>query len=232
MRGIDVTDRVTPNDVYQYDDYQVILKPKMNLSYAYRISKGCLIIEISDYLQDAPNDVLRELCAAIAEWSVGMRLRVPDSLRSYIMTDDFIVKNRPKYIKRSRSLSCTQQGTSKNLMDSVERLLESELIFESDISNSYISWATNMAKYRFGLCNQTFRVISINPILDSEDVPDSVVDFVVYHEILHLRQDRSKKIRPHNAKFRSWEHLFPDYESAESFLKNIYSLKSLDEDSI
>ncbi len=117
-------------------------------------------------------------------------------------------------------------------MDSVERLLECGLITETDISNSYISWASSMAKYKFGLCNQTFRVISINPVLDSDDVPDTVVDYVVYHEILHLRQDRSKNSRPHNAKFRSWEHLYPDYEAAQAFLRNIYSMGSLNEDSL
>jgi len=45
----------------------------------------------------------------------------------------------------------------------------------------------------------------------------------VYHEILHLRQDPTKNRRPHNAQFRSWEHMFPDYDSMEEYLKKFYT---------
>ena len=232
MRGIDVSNRVSAKDVYPYEEYSVILKSKMHMSYSYRIDRGRIIIELTDYLLDAPDQVLRDLCSAIAGWSRGKRFVLPESFTRYVMTDDFVVRNRPKYIQRSRSITCTQQGRCRDLMDSIERLLDSGLVLPSDIENSYISWASNMARYRFGQCNQMFRVISINPILDSEDVPDHVVDFVVYHEILHLRQDRSKRRRPHNAQFRGWEHQYPGYEKAERFLRNIYSMESLGEDSL
>ena len=120
----------------------------------------------------------------------------------------------------------TQQGRSRNLIDSVERLMESDLVVDSDITNSYFTWAEHMAKYRFGQCNQTFRVVSINPVLDDERVPEWILDYVIYHEILHLRQDMSKKHRPHNAQFKSWEHRFPEYDKAEQYLRNIYSTLS------
>ena len=104
--------------------------------------------------------------------------------------------------------------------------MESDLVVDSDITNSYFTWAEHMAKYRFGQCNQTFRVVSINPVLDDERVPEWILDYVIYHEILHLRQDMSKKHRPHNAQFKSWEHRFPEYDKAEQYLRNIYSTLS------
>ncbi len=180
-------------------------------------------MELADYFADAPDQVLRDCCKAIVQWSRGKRFALPESVRDYVRSDEFIVRSRPVYLRRSRSLLMTQQGCSKNLIDSVERLMEAGLVFDSDIGNSYFTWADHMAKHKFGQCNQTFRVVSVNPILDSDEVPDSVLDFVVYHEILHLRQDVSKIRRPHNAQFRSWEHMYPGYEQAEEYLKGIYS---------
>lgn len=181
-------------------------------------------MELSDYLQDAPDAVLRDTCKSIVAWSRGRKYTTPESLYKYVRTPEFIVSCRPKYLKRCRSLMQTQQGRSKNLIDSVERLMDAGLVYEDDIRNSYYTWAEHMAKYRFGQCNQTFRVVTVNPVLDDDRVPDEILDYVVYHETLHLRQDTSKLRRPHNAQFRSWEHQFPDYDKAEQYLRNIYSV--------
>jgi len=223
MRAIDVTPRIRPLDMYPYDDYIVEMKPLAHMHYSYRIDRRRIEIVLSDYLLDAPDKVLNDTCKAIVNWSQGRKFVQPASLGEYVRSEAFIVSSRPKYLSRSRSFLMTQQGGSKNLMDSVERLLDSELINDDDIRNSYITWTDHMAKHKFGQCNQMFRVISVNPILDDERVPDVVVDFVIYHEILHLRQDTSKIRRPHNAQFRSWEHMFPNYLEAEEYLRNIYS---------
>lgn len=222
MRAIDVTQRIRPLDMYPYDDYTVTMRPLMHLHYSYKRDDKGLRIELSDYLIDASDRVLSDTCKAIVQWSLGKRYRNPDSLLEYVRSDDFIVSSRHKFLDRSRSLSQSQQGRCKNILDSVERLRQSCLITDDDFRNSYYTWATHMAKYRFGQCNQTFRVVSVNPILDDDSVPDYVLDFVVYHETLHLRQDMSKQRRPHNAQFRSWEHMFPQYEDAESYLRRIY----------
>ena len=223
MRDIDVSDRIMPLDVYPYDSYKVTLKSKAHLHYAYRIVKDGIEIEMSDYLEDAPDRVLRDSCKAIVQWSMGRKYVQPESLSEYIRSDDFIVTARPKYLKRSRSLSLTQRGKCKDLIESVERLMDRDLVNEADITNSYYTWADHMAKYKFGQCNQTFRVVSVNPVLDSNDVPDVILDFVIYHETLHLRQDMSRSHRPHNAQFRCWERMFPEYDMAESYLKSFYS---------
>ncbi|WII07299.1 DUF45 domain-containing protein [Methanomassiliicoccales archaeon LGM-RCC1] len=227
MRDVDVTSRIRPLDMYPYDSYKVILKGKMHLHYAYRITGEAIEIELSDYLKDAPDNVLSDECKAIVAWSRGKRYKQSPLLTEYILSPDFIVKSRPIFLQRTRSLKLTEQGKCKNLLDSVERLRDMELIFDDDIRNSYFSWADHMQKYKWGQCNQFFRVVSVNPLLDDDSVPDLVLDFVIYHEILHLRQDMSKAHRPHNAQFRSWEHLFPEYDACEEYLRTFYSRKRL-----
>jgi len=222
MRAIDVTDRIRPLSVYPYENYSVVLKQTANLHYAYRMKRDLFEIEMSDYLEGAPDEVLNDECKVIVKWSMGERFSQAPSVEEYINSEEFIVGSRPKYLRRSRTFTMSEQGRCKNLLDSIERLLEMDLVHDTDIRNSYITWATHMAKNKFGQCNQTFRVISINPDLDSVDVPDELVDYVVYHEILHLRQDRTKKRRPHNAQFRGWEHMYPDYQAWDQYLSRFY----------
>ena len=66
-----------------------------------------------------------------------------------------------------------------------------------------------------------FRVVGISSVLDDPSVPDSVRDFVVYHECLHLRQKFRIPHNAHNALFREYEHRFPDWEGAEDFLTRL-----------
>ena len=54
--------------------------------------------------------------------------------------------------------------------------------------------------------------IKINQILNSKSVPEEVVTYVIYHELLH-RDNMS-----HNKEFREEEHKYPDYEECEYFL--------------
>jgi len=222
MKAVDVTGRVYPNDMDPFDSYRITLKPHAHLHYSYAIRDGCMNIELSDYLEDAPDNVLRDTCKAVVAWAVRGKFRTPQSLMDFIHTEKFIVGKRPLYLERSRTVTMDQQGRYKNLLDSVERLRESGLIEDDDIRNSFFSWVEHMAKYKFGQCNQLFRVVTVNPVLDSDEVPDYVLDFVIYHEILHLRQDSTKNRRPHNAQFKSWEHQFPMYDDAEWYLRNFY----------
>ena len=74
-----------------------------------------------------------------------------------------------------------------------------------------------------GFCSTMFRVVGISSRLDSDDVPDFVRDYVVYHECLHLRQGYRPDRRVHDAQFRSWERMFPRWREAESVLRGLGS---------
>ena len=152
---------------------------------------------------------------------VGQRCQEPPSYLDHIRSDRYIVDNRPTYIRRSRNLLRSACGEVAYLHDSVQRLLDSGLLTESDISNSYMSWTRRDNVRRVGFCSTMFRVVGISSRLDSDDVPDFVRDYVIYHECLHLRQGYRPSRRVHDAQFRSWERLFPQWREAESVLRRL-----------
>ena len=196
---------------------------RKEFSYSWRTYGGRIELHVSDYLEDAPEQVLNDFCDMICRRAKGRRVSEPGSYLDHVRSDSYIVDHRPIYIARSRNLLRTGCGETAYLHDSVQRLLDAGLISDPDIENSYISWTRRDNVRRVGFCSTMFRVVGISSRLDSDDVPDFVRDYVVYHECLHLRQGYRPDRRVHDAQFRSWERMFPRWREAESILRGLGS---------
>ena len=78
-----------------------------------------------------------------------------------------------------------------------------------------IEWTDKPYSTYYGIHHEAadgVRTIKINSILNSESVPEEVVKYVIYHELLH-RDNMS-----HDKAFKAKEHEYPDYEKWENFL--------------
>ena len=66
------------------------------------------------------------------------------------------------------------------------------------------------------------KVVAVTSLLDDERFSENLLDEVVYHECLHLRQGyRPFDHNPHDAEFRRQMKLYPGYEAAEAELRTI-----------
>ena len=79
-----------------------------------------------------------------------------------------------------------------------------------DISS--IEWTDTYSRCYYGIFYYADNSIKINKVLNSESVPEKVVKFVIYHEMLH------RDYRYHDAAFKSEEHKYKGYEECEHFL--------------
>jgi predicted metal-dependent hydrolase len=92
----------------------------------------------------------------------------------------------------------------------------------NNMINAVITWGSSnsrdlVRKRTLGSYSERSHTIRINPVLDKQTVPRSVVAFVVYHEMLHAaigisRQGGRRSV--HSREFRKRERLFKDYEKA------------------
>jgi len=72
------------------------------------------------------------------------------------------------------------------------------------------------------LCAFRERFVAVNKILDDKRVPLWYVDFVLYHEMLHLQlgsgqSDPDGYAYPHDLRFQCLERRHPDYDRALEF---------------
>ena len=189
--------------------------------YSWMVRGDSIHMQISDYMRGCPEDVLSDMCVMICRRAKGLKWSESDTFLDYVTSDDFILRNRPTYISRSRNLIRSDSGDVHNLSESVQRLLDSGILEESDISNSYISWTRRDSKRRVGFCSTMFRLVGISAALDSVDVSEHTLDYVVYHECLHLRQGYRPSHRVHDSVFRQWEHAYPGWKDAEAALRKL-----------
>ncbi|MCG8459390.1 MAG: hypothetical protein MI919_24195 [Holophagales bacterium] len=74
---------------------------------------------------------------------------------------------------------------------------------------------------RLGSYHDRDRLVRIHPVLDRADVPEMVVESIVYHEMLHaalppIRRGRRRSV--HHAEFRRRERLYENHEAARTWI--------------
>lgn len=78
-----------------------------------------------------------------------------------------------------------------------------------------LRWMDRVSKRYFGFCRYSDGSISVNPLLNSPDVPLFVMEFLMYHELLHADMPYAG----HNPDFKARERLFqPSPEALENAL--------------
>ena len=101
--------------------------------------------------------------------------------------------------------------------------------FADQETHPALAWASRNGRWRFGSYDHLRDRILINRRLGQADVPTFVLDFVMYHELLHrqvgIRWGRRRGV--HHAEFRAKERQFEHYERAEAALKALANKRHL-----
>jgi hypothetical protein len=93
--------------------------------------------------------------------------------------------------------------------------------FGGRMARPSLRWSRRPNERKLGHYDFTQDEVVLSVRLDAPDVPRMVVDFVVYHELLHkqhgLRVSGSRRLA-HTAAFRRDERRFADYEAVEAWM--------------
>jgi hypothetical protein len=85
-------------------------------------------------------------------------------------------------------------------------------------------WSSILSHRKLGHYERTRDRIVISKILDHERIPQYLVEFILYHELLHKHhgiQWLNGKCMVHTPEFKSSERKFSQFQSAETFLKKM-----------
>lgn len=90
----------------------------------------------------------------------------------------------------------------------------------------------NRSRVNFGAYFEQLKLIKINRLLDNEAFPDYVVEFVIYHEMLHaiytpFVKDSGRRC-VHTPDFKKMERRFHKYREADRWIKNHHSKVFID----
>ena len=87
-----------------------------------------------------------------------------------------------------------------------------------------LGWSHVRSRTRLGHFDPSHETIMISRIFDDPKVPKLALEYVMFHEMLHLHYpvDHSGSRRcVHTPAFKAHERLFPGYEEAKLLLKKL-----------
>lgn len=201
-------------------------------------SEGKVIISFNSDIESFEEEFLEMLT-----FYTLARLNGKVGSEKYIQSKEFVTKQLDSIEKSLKSKSKTALpqtqnqvkeyiGIYWNLKEIYNKIFaEFREIFEPVYGDNppKLTWTKRptyriMAHYTFGE-----NKVSISKSLDAPDVPELVLKYLMYHELLHgivgkgLCKNKNLQIlhKPHNPRFRALESLFPEKEKAEALLKMI-----------
>ncbi len=96
--------------------------------------------------------------------------------------------------------------------------------FDGALPAPQLAWSRRVRRQEFGRYDAPGDTVWLNPVLDDAHLPSFVIDFVVYHELLHkalgVRMLAGRR-QVHTPAFRKAERRFARFEEAEASLKRL-----------
>lgn len=181
--------------------------------------------QISDYLSEAGSEVLQDFAQSLYSrlGHLGNGNIYGPRLKEYLRSDEFLARNQPLYVRRSRNLSRTPKGEHYDLRETYENLVNKGMV--SPFPHASLSWTVRGNRTRVGYCSVIMHVVAISSLLDNEKVPEHVHEYVLYHELLHLEDGLSNGHRHHTREFREREHQYPMWKESEDWLRRLAARK-------
>lgn len=203
--------------------------PYTGINSRVRLRADALHIKISDILIDAPLEI-HETLAEILMRKL-FRKKVPEALsanyRNYINQNEIREKSVSVRRRRGRKILRGAQGEVYDLKQIFDFL--NVLYFKNMIAKPSLTWSADKTYRILGHHDATHETISISKSLDDEKVPRFVVEYVVYHEMLHIKHPTryvGGRRFIHTPAFKKDEKLFAFFEEAEDWIEqNAKNLK-------
>jgi predicted metal-dependent hydrolase len=196
----------------------------VNINNTIRMREGKLLVRLSDLLEGAPEAVLR----AIAHILLAKMYRKPieraqtTRYRRYISGHDIAGKAHLIRQLRGRKRIESAQGRAYNLESIFDDL--NTRFFNGLLARPQMTWSRDLARNRLGHYDPAHNAIVVSRVFDHSRVPFYAVEYIVYHEMLHLKHPvklRGSRRCVHSAGFQTEEKLFPHLDEAKAFLKRL-----------
>jgi predicted metal-dependent hydrolase len=195
-----------------------------SLNTTIRLREGKLHVRLSDLLEHSPETVHH----AIAHILLAKLYRKPisrthsDRYRRYVSSE--AVSRQAELIRqtRGRKTILTARGHYYDLDEVFESL--NTRFFHGLLGRPTLTWSAHHARRMLGHYDAAHNTIMVSRVFDRVDTPRCAVEYLLYHEMLHLKHPvRVKAGRRcvHSKAFQAEERLFPELEEAKAYLKRL-----------
>jgi hypothetical protein len=196
--------------------------PFVGINHTIRFRNGELFVRLSDLFRDTPEDVIKALSFILL--SKLFRRKIPAAAnatyRSYVNSIEMKEKSLFTRSQRGRKLLSVPQGRHFDLSVLFEQL--NEKYFEGSIQNVNLGWSLRNSRRILGHFDPSHGSITVSRIFDAPQVPEMVVSYILFHEMLHAKFATSSNFdlkNRHSRQFKEEEKKYCDYEPANNWLR-------------
>ena len=204
--------------------FHVEFYPYSSLTLTIRRRGDTMFVRFSDLLRRAPLEV-QEGAAALLLARV-FRKRTPRALvQPYLRyarsdrTRGRITKMRSRRVRRVPTMP---QGRHFDLSALFDQL--NQQYFAGELPRPHIGWSTRGWRRQFGCYDPGPHQIVLNRRMDHPGVPRLVVEYVLFHEMLHVKHPTRRSgctLLSHSPEFRKEEKRFAHFDLARKFLDRL-----------
>jgi hypothetical protein len=196
-----------------------------SLNTTIRLREGRLIVRLSDLLEHAPEPVHRAI-AHILLAKLYRKLPIErahaDRYRRYVSSEAVMRQAERVRQTRGRKNILSAQGEYYDLNEVFERV--NQRFFHGLLGRPTLTWSAHHARRMLGHYDAAHNTIMVSRVFDRADTPRCAIEYLLYHEMLHLKHPvRVKAGRRcvHSKEFQAEERLFPELDAAKAYLKLI-----------
>jgi len=195
-----------------------------NVNNTIRLRDGKLLVRLSDLLEGAPESVLRAIAHILLAKMYGKPIERAHATRyrRYVSSREIATKVHLVRQMRGRKRIESARGRVYDLEAIFETLNRS--YFHGLLARPNMTWSRDQARNSLGHYDPAHNAIVVSRVFDSPQVPRYAVEYIVYHEMLHLKHPvklRGSRRCVHPAEFAAEERLFSHLEEAKRFLKQL-----------
>jgi len=207
-----------------FPEFELRFYPFVNINNTVRLADGRMKLRLSDLLESAPEPVLK----AILHILLAKIYRRPidrahsSRYRRYIASREMMQKAQRVRQMRGRKRLESAQGRCYDLDEVFDTL--NVRFFHGLLGRPQMSWSAERARHLLGHYDPAHNAIIISKVFDQPHVPRLAMEYIVYHEMLHLKHPvkiRGSRRCVHGKEFREEEKAFPRLEAARLFLKSL-----------
>jgi SprT-like family len=198
--------------------------PFTNIKSTIRLRGSQIQVRISDLLESAPQTVIE----AIAHILLAKMYRKPveatcaSRFRRYVSSRDLRAKAHLVRQLRGRKRIESPHGATYDLEKIFDEL--NLRFFHGLLARPQMSWSRARSRQSLAHYDPAHNAIIVSRVFDHLAVPRYAVEYIVYHEMLHLKHPvklRGSRRCVHGPEFQAEERLFPELEKAKAFLKKL-----------
>ncbi len=201
-------------------------RPFANMDSFIRREEGnaAVRVRISDLLEGAPAPIQEALAFILLSKLYQRRIPERYNRRYRLFLNRQDMQRRMLLLRqiRGRAPVTSARGKHYDLEEIFAEL--NQRFFHGLLARPQLGWSRQESRTMLGHFDPAHNAIIISRLFDRPDTPRLLVEYILYHEMLHLRypvEHRHGKRSVHTREFRQAERAFPRLAEARRLLKTL-----------